>query len=365
MQRAFLVFHRWLALVASLVLIVVALSGSAIVFEGALDRALNPKLWHVDPAGPVLSLDTLVARARGGAPGANVGSISLSPVPDRAFTLSAGPTQIFINPHTGTILGTRTVADRERSLARRLHLLHVTLTSGKVGSAIVGIATVAALVLVLSGLVVWWPEKLWRVQAGASWKRVTFDLHHALGVFASLVLLVITASGVVIHYEALGEAIGRLDKTKSPDALLQPNAEPGATAISFDSIAAVARAALPGATVMFVQSGGAKAPAMVAVRFAEDRTPGGRSRVFVDRYRGTVLLAVSTRTAELGTRINNLKRSLHTGDVLGKPTEAIWLLASLALAAQAVTGVLMWWNGRAARAADRARSAQGAAVGIR
>jgi uncharacterized iron-regulated membrane protein len=51
--------------------------------------------------------------------------------------------------------------------------------------------------------------------------------------------------------------------------------------------------------------------------------------------------------------------------VLDKPTEAIGLLASLALAPQAVTGILMWWNGRAARAADRARSRQSAATGNR
>jgi uncharacterized iron-regulated membrane protein len=85
------------------------------------------------------------------------------------------------------------------------------------------------------------------------------------------------------------------------------------------------------------------------MRFPEDRTPGGRSRVFVNRYTGDVLAAASTRTAPLGTRIDNLKRSLHTGDVFGKPSEAIWLLASLVMATQVLTGVLMWWNARRGR----------------
>ena len=92
------------------------------------------------------------------------------------------------------------------------------------------------------------------------------------------------------------------------------------------------------------------------MRFPEDRTPGGRSRVSVDRFRGTVLVAQSTRDAQTGTAINNLMRSLHTGDVLGKPTEVVWLLAALVLAGQLVTGFLMWWNGRAARAALARRS---------
>ena len=100
---------------------------------------------------------------------------------------------------------------------------------------------------------------------------------------------------------------------------------------------------------MFITNGDAKNPAVVAMRFPEDHTPGGRSRVFVDRYSGTVLGKVSTRDARLGTRLDNLKRSMHTGDLLGKPTEVIWLLAALVMASQVVTGFLMWWNARRTR----------------
>ena len=127
-------------------------------------------------------------------------------------------------------------------------------------------------------------------------------------------------------------------------------------ALSLDSILHIARAAVPGAAVMSMQlPPNAKAPAIVQLRYPEDHTPGGRSRVFIDRYRGTILRNASTRLAEPGTQLVNLKRSLHTGDVLGAPTQAIWFLAALILAAQVVTGVLMWWNGRAARQAETAR----------
>ena len=34
---------------------------------------------------------------------------------------------------------------------------------------------------------------------------------------------------------------------------------------------------------------------------------------------------------------------------MGKPTEAIWLLATLVMLSQIVTGVLMWWNARKGR----------------
>ena len=120
--------------------------------------------------------------------------------------------------------------------------------------------------------------------------------------------------------------------------------------MSLDSVARIARAALPGANLVLI-SMPAKVdqPLGVAMRFPEDRTPGGRSRVLIDRYRGTVLLAQSTRDAPAGLAMNNVMRSVHTGDVFGKPTEVVWLLAALVLASQSISGALMWWNARASR----------------
>ena len=94
-------------------------------------------------------------------------------------------------------------------------------------------------------------------------------------------------------------------------------------------------------------------PAMVQLKYPEDHTPAGRSRVWIDKYRGTVLLAMSTRTAPLGQHMIDIKRSLHTGDIFGWPTQILWALASIMLAMQAVTGVLMWLNGWPARRAAR------------
>ena len=192
---------------------------------------------------------------------------------------------------------------------------------------------------------------------------MNFDLHHALGLFAALVLIIITLTGMTIHYSSLNKLVYKLDRTPPPEVPDQSKPLGPATQISVDSLYHLATTALPGAHVIFLSlPPKGDQPFVAAMRYPEDRTPGGRSRVFVDRYRGTVLLAVSTRQAEAGTRLGNSIRSLHTGDILGKPTEAIWLAAAIILAMQGVTGFLMWWNARASRAAlaradrDAARS---------
>jgi uncharacterized iron-regulated membrane protein len=353
LHRAFLIAHRWLALVVAVFLVVVAVSGGLLVLEGPVSRARQP---HVVAAGTRLPLDTLVQRARAATGGGDVEMMTLGDSPDLAWGVvlsptsgqgSDGETDVLVNPYTGAILRTPPGPDPLVAFMRKVHLLHTQLLGGRVGNAIVVAVTFVALFLVLSGIVIWWRDKLWRVSTSGSWKRTNFDLHHSLGIFSAVVLLIITSTGLWVRYATVDEWMQKLNRSPKPAVPSQPAAEAGMPLLSLDSIAALARAAVPGAAIMNIQlPPGPKRPAMVQLKYPEDHTPAGRSRVFVDKYRGTVLLAMSTRTAEAGQHMIDIKRSLHTGDIYGLPTQILWMLGAFLLATQAVTGVLMWWNAK-------------------
>jgi uncharacterized iron-regulated membrane protein len=100
----------------------------------------------------------------------------------------------------------------------------------------------------------------------------------------------------------------------------------------------------------------ASRPISIGLRFPDDHSAGGRSRISVDRWTAAVLSVRSSRDAGLGARIKAAQRPLHTGEIYGTPTEVIWFVGSLVMALQAVTGFLMWWNDRPARKAAAARS---------
>lgn len=349
-HRAFLIFHRWLALIASAFIVIVALSGALLTLEGPVARARSP---HVTPTGHPLSIDEVVARARAASRGGSVAFVGMSEAPDIAWSVvllpaarGGEPAQLTIDQYTGAIIHTPDEPDAAVAFLRQVHLLHTRLLSGPTGSIVVVSFTIAALVLVITGLVVWWRDKIWRVHATASWKRINFDLHHALGVFAAIVLLLITATGIWVHFGSIDDVMRALNRVPSPTAPpAQQPAPPGTPVLSLDAIALAARTAVPGAAIINIQlPPSAKAPAMVQMKYPEDRTPAGRSRVWIDKYRGNVLLAMSTRTAPLGQHMIDIKRSLHTGDLYGWPTQIVWALASIILATQAVTGVLMWVN---------------------
>src|SRR5690348_5075212 len=127
MHRAFLIAHRWLALVAAVFLAVVAVSGGLLVLEGPVARARQP---HVVPAGSPLPLDTLVMRARATAGGGDVMMMGLGDSPDLAWAVvlsSGGGSNVLVNPYTGAILTSPPGRDPLVAFMRKVHLLHTQL----------------------------------------------------------------------------------------------------------------------------------------------------------------------------------------------------------------------------------------------
>src|SRR5690242_20341616 len=160
MYRAFLIAHRWLALVTAAFLVVVATSGALLVFEGSIARASQE---HVSPAGAPLSLDTLVQRARSHAGGGRPTLVTLGDSPDVAWGVvltspsAAGgvtSTSVVLDQYTGAVLPEPASPDRLAKFIRTVHVLHTRLLGGEVGSTIVAAVTFVALFLVLSGVII-------------------------------------------------------------------------------------------------------------------------------------------------------------------------------------------------------------------
>jgi uncharacterized iron-regulated membrane protein len=234
-----------------------------------------------------------------------------------------------------------------------MYMVHTRLMAGRVGEYLVGGITVVTLLTILSGLYLWWMRKIVQVLWKAPWKRVNFDLHNVFGVYAAVFLVFVTLSGIIISFEAYADPLIKRSLNGAPDA---PPPKRSSTStgqrISLDEAIRRAEEALPGARATIVTiPGTATAVMRVTERFPEDRSGLGRSRVYLDQYSGEVLHVKSTRTDPLGTRILNVKRGVHTGEVFGWPTRILAFVSCLFLLGQLVTGVLIWSNTRFPRPA--------------
>lgn len=238
--------------------------------------------------------------------------------------------------------------NQQNNFTGNVHQLHTHLLMGRAGSTVMAFAALFLLFLAITGLILWWPRKVFTVRWRGRAKRLTFDLHNALGIYSSVFLLIFALSGAVIHWENLASNLIRYlvhAPVEAPMADTAP-AIVGATSISPDEALAIAEKVAPGATPTFMQLG-SKGPMRIAMKFPEDHTPAGRTIVFLDRFTGKILSLNNTRTASIAYKYPRMwNREIHTGDLFGWPTRILACLSSLTLPVMAITGPLIWWNRR-------------------
>ena len=341
-RPVFLWLHRYLGLPATVPLVLLGVSGAVLTFEVELDRAINPGYWHVVPHGQPMSWRDVIAVARRAYPGEPAQGLRFPPAPDVAAELNLkGGRMISVDPYTGGVLGSRR---QEDILTSRIHQFHTRLLLTKWGQWITGTATIILLVLGPTGLVLWWRRKGFGIAWSASWRRVNYDAHHAAGIYGLVPWMVLGLTGGVIVFEGVLRPAPLKHEARSAST---GSKSTRSGSIGVDAALDAARRALPGAQVTYISFPPNPAGSYLAfMKFPEDHTPAGRSRVAVDGADGSVLWTENARTAPAATRLWNLNRPIHTGDIFGWPTRILACLASIALALQTLSGLWMWWPKR-------------------
>jgi uncharacterized iron-regulated membrane protein len=107
--------------------------------------------------------------------------------------------QVFVNPYTGEVLAKQ---DSSTTLMNIVRTLHGELLLGNVGSVLVELAACWAIVLLVSGVYLWWPRTA-RGLAGVLYPRLregsrTFwrDLHAVTGIWISSLALFLLVTGL-------------------------------------------------------------------------------------------------------------------------------------------------------------------------
>jgi uncharacterized iron-regulated membrane protein len=348
MRKILFNFHLYFALILGVFVVIIGVTGSLIAFEGDLDRLTNLNLYRVTPEGQMLSPSGLLAAAAKAYPAQKVNTIRFPSSPDSAAIFNVrGAAQVFMNPYTGAIIGTRSGS----TWLNTAHQLHIRLLLGPTGKNVVAFVSAVLLFLVLSGIYLWWPLKRARVKWNGSARRLSFDLHNAAGIYAAAILLIAGITGLGIHFDdEVEQSLHRSAGTKKVAKNTPSAPQPGAHPIDTDRAVEAALATLPGTQLLAVSApANPKASYLVALHYPEDLTPGGRSWVNVDQYSGKAVSFQDSRTVPWGTRAIILNRAIHTGDIFGYFSKIVMALTCLILISQAITGYYLWWKKLRAR----------------
>ena len=386
--------HRWVGLAMAGFLVLTGLTGSLIAFQPELDAWLNPQLFQARTAGDALSLDDL-ARAVETADPRVAASFIVPPLepgrtalvtvvaraePGTGGVIPVGYNQVFVDPVSGAILGTREYGawrfDRAH-LMPFIVLLHYSLhLPGKWGDWLLGGVAIAWLLDSFVGFWLtlparrasarpgssWWSrwKPAWLVKRGAGTVRLNLDLHRAGGLWlwGLLLVLALTSIAMNLRHEVF-QPVVQWFAPVSPEPFKSLPERPlaaDAARLDWQQATQAARAHLPAPSRNWPLYGvyHAKELGAFAVTFFE---PGGRNtawrlgeeRVFVHAGTGALLLRHGYGDGTAGDKFLAWQYPLHSGQIAGLPGRILVCAAGLAVAGLSITGVVIWASKRRAR----------------
>jgi uncharacterized iron-regulated membrane protein len=429
-------WHFYAALFVMPFLVVLAVTGTIYCFQPQIESLLYKDRLVVNPAATArLTDDALLARARQALPaGSRAITASIETSPERSaefvFALPGGEKEsIYMNPYTGAVLGTLGVDDRFMQVDR---MIHRKLLLGKTGELILELAACWTLVMVGTGIALWWPRDGFTAR-GSLWPRFSLkgrpfwkSLHTVMGIWLALGALafILTGlpwsgswgkqfkslatqvnlgsppgawggSGLVSTLPGAAAPAGHEHGAMAPAAGQDPmpgmamndkDSMPGMDMGSDNSMPGMVMDDLPlkqtpwavGATTV-PQSAAQAGPAAIALDkviaiarahglesgydIAFPSTPRGvytvsyfpsdpqqERTLHIDQYSGAILQEIDYADYGAVSKAVSYGTSLHMGRYFGLANQLICSLISLGLATMAVTGFVMWWKRRPARA---------------
>jgi uncharacterized iron-regulated membrane protein len=362
LRKLVLTWHRYIGLTFGLLLVILGLTGSVLVFQRQIDYSLNPSLMQVAPEAERQSIDAVLASVGRVYPDLQLQSLAFPEPPGRTtYLLSLKPkdqlnsdrtTEIFVNPYTTQILGSR---QSDRHLIGLLYKLHLSLFAGEVGEIVVGISGLFLIVLGLTGLILWsgWRNLAlgFKIRWNASLPRLSYDIHNVWGFLSNIFLIVIGFTGafiVLAHHSPAFAAFLFGSPPQVEPMVVSPNQQP----IALSKLLQTADAALPGGETTAVYFADKPVPNMtVAKKFPQEFKPlihdSGFSRVVLNQYSGKVLQVNKVvEPPPIGIKTAMLLAAFHFGTFWGLLSQILYVFIGLVSAILFITGVVIWLSNK-------------------
>ena len=210
MKKIFRQIHLWLSVPFGLIISLICFSGAMLVFENEVMELVRHELYYVKKVETVsLPVDRLLEEVELTLPDSvSVTGISVFSDPERAWQVNLSKPRrasVYVDQYTGEIKGKY---ERPAFFVTmfRLHrwLLDSMKADGGVfwGKMIVGVSTLLFVVVLISGIVIWWPrtrkalKNSLRISVGRGFRRFWYDLHVAGGMYALFFLLAMALTGL-------------------------------------------------------------------------------------------------------------------------------------------------------------------------
>lgn len=350
--------HLWLGLTSGVLVVFLGITGCLLAFEKEI-RNLTESYQFVEKQDkPYLQPSQLKAIAVKHLDGHPVVGLEYGRPGKAAFAAyydTVAYTIVAMNPYTGEVLK---VKDMTKDFFRIVLNGHFYLwLPPAIGRPIVGSATLVFLIMLISGIVLWWPKnkaamkQRFSIKWNAKWRRVNYDLHNVLGFYMSWIGIFLAITGLVWGFDWFADATyyatsGGKKRPPHEHPVSNPKIA-GNTDLVADQLWAQHQANMTdkeSITVFYPVT------ETDPLEMGVNHRPGTYYKVdyyHYDRYSGEELPATGSYAggfdeASLADKLVRMNYDIHVGAILGLPGKFLAFFGSLIAASLPITGFLLW-----------------------
>src|SRR5450830_914252 len=380
-------WHFYAGLFCIPFVLALSLSGSIYLFRPQIDALLDSPYNRVQADAPRRPISEQVQAALALVPGGVLNAYQLPDGPSDAAQILVGKgdalQRVYVDPVTAKVV--HQVADDER-FTRQLFHLHGELLMGGLGSALVELAAGWTIVMLLSGLYLWWP-KGGRL-AGVVYPRLKQrgrlfwrDLHAVVGFWISLFAVLLILSGLPwatvwggalkeVRQWAASHAVeqdwttGRASEMAQRRAMNMPMTDEHANMPGMHhDMPMPMPTSTPGTPdysplerlVPMVQALDLPSPVLITPPSAQSPKWTARSdtanrpqrvNLTLDPVGGTLLKRVDFSQRPLLDRVIGYGVAVHEGQLFGLANQLLGLLTACGLMTLSLSALVLWWRRR-------------------
>ena len=347
-------------------------TGAVLVFEEELQHAFHKERYFVKPGKGTTPIETLIATVQQKIPGAIINGVKVFTDSSRSIEISISSgkeggkplqkknasekkevnkvarTIAFINPYSGEIIEQY---DHRKSFFFTMMSLHRWLLAGDIGKMIVGICTLLFLIILVTGIILWWPKtnkilkQRLKVKWQGGWKRLNHDMHIVLGFYASIFLFIFAFTGLAWSFSWFNKAI----YTVTNSSMEQPKPsvityQPDTKTLSYDQVLQCIKN--NNSRVHFYNINAPKdsvSPYSVTVLPFSAAHESANDLYLVNRYEQRIIYSQKYSERNPGQIIRSTFKPVHIASIWGLPSKIIGLLVCMLGVIFPATGYIMWW----------------------
>ena len=345
--------------------IVLALTGSIYLFKPQIDAFADRAVDSLPVAGARATGEQQIAAAVASLPGSKLFVYEIPLEPDdavRVHVYSPDGTGRIIYVHPENLAILKAVPHTHR-LTEILRTIHSELFAGRTGSILIELAASWAIVMLITGLYLWWPRER-RGAAGVLYprlrdgKRVFWrDLHAVTGIWVSAfaLFLLVTALPWTTVWGAGLKQVREFTNPAAKQDWSQSRADEHAEHQRMADAAALATPLTLDDIVARVAPLHLAPP--VRIYLPNERMPHWRVRaetqnrplvreLELDAYTGAVLRDLDFAGKPALDRVIGVGIAAHEGQLFGVANQLLGLATALGLIAMCISAVVMWWRRR-------------------